>query len=133
MTIMKRREFISFLGVSAAAWPLAARGEQRAVPVVGYLSLGLPGIFEERLRAFRRSLGEAGFAEGRNVAIEYRWAGDDVERLPAMAADLARRQVTVIAAFGGSYGSQAARGATSTIPIVIGAGDDPVATGMVAS
>jgi putative tryptophan/tyrosine transport system substrate-binding protein len=130
---MRRREFITRLGSAAAAWPVAARAQQRAVPVVGYLSLGLPEVYAERLRAFHQSLNEAGFVDGRNVAIVYRWAGDDIDRLPTLAADLARRQVSVIAAFGGNYGSLAARAATTTIPVVFGGGEDPVATGLVAS
>ena len=128
----RRRDFIVGLG-SAAASPVMARAQQAAMPVIGYLSAGSPEVFAERLRAFRHSLQEAGFIEGRNVAIEYRWAGDDLERLPALAAELARRPVTVIAAFGGIYGSLAAKGATSTIPIVFGTGGDPVADGLVAS
>jgi len=103
------------------------------MPTIGYLSIGSPDVFAERLRAFRQSLQEAGFVEGRNVTIEYRWAGNDVELLPALAADLARHPVTVIAAFGGITGSLAAKAATTTIPVVFGAGYDPVAAGLVAS
>src|SRR5215470_7991345 len=129
---MRRREFIAVLG-SAVTWPMPAPAQQPAVPVIGYLSAGSPDVFAERLRAFRQSLQEAGFVEGRNVAIEYRWSGDDLERLPALAADLAHRPVTVIAAFGGINGSLAAKAATTTIPIVFGTGEDPIATGLVAS
>jgi putative tryptophan/tyrosine transport system substrate-binding protein len=133
---MRRREFIAGLGGVAVAWPRSAQAQQQTtVPVIGYLSAGSPEVFAERLRVFRQSLQEAGFVEGRNVAIEYRWSGDDLERLPALAADLAQRRVTVIAAFGGINGSLAAKTATATtaIPVVFGTGTDPVAAGLVAS
>jgi putative ABC transport system substrate-binding protein len=130
--MIRRREFVVWIA-SVGMLPIAAGAQRPAVPVIGYLSLGSPDVFAERLRAFRQSLQEAGFVEGRNVAIEYRWAGDDVERLPALAADLARRPVTVIAAFGGINGSLAAKAATSTIPVVFGTGGDPVMDGLVAS
>ncbi len=131
---MSRRKFVAGL-VSAAAWPITARAQRAAVPLIGYLSAGSPDVFAERLHAFRQSLQEAGFVEGRNVAVEYRWSGDDLDRLPALAADLARRPVAVIAAFGGINGSLAAKAATATttIPVVFGTGSDPVAAGLVAS
>jgi putative ABC transport system substrate-binding protein len=121
------------LRLPALAWQRgpSSRAQQAAMPVIGYLSTGSPDVFTERLRAFRESLQEGGFVEGRNVAIDYRWAGDDVERLPALAADLAHRPVTVIAAFGGINGALAAKAANSTV--VFGTGSDPVAAGLVAS
>jgi putative ABC transport system substrate-binding protein len=126
---MKRREFIAGLG-GAAAWPLAAQAQRPAIPVIGYLSAGSPVLFADRLRAFRQSLSETGFV---NVAIDYRWAGDELDRLPALAADLVRRQVNVISAFGGINGALAAKAATTTIPIAFGTDFDPIAAGLVAS
>jgi len=129
---MRRREFITLLGGSAAAWPLAARAQQKALPVVGLLYGGPAAERVSNVGGFIRGLKEAGFVEGQNVAIEYRYAEGQYDRLPAMAAELVRRSVAVIAALAGTA-SAAAKAATSEIPIVFQTAGDPVAAGLVAS
>jgi putative ABC transport system substrate-binding protein len=129
---MRRRDFIIFLAGATAAWSLAARAQQKAMPVIGYLSGGLPGPSAE-LTAFRQGLSEAGYVEGQNLAIEYRWAENHNDRLPAMAADLVGRKVDLIVATWGLPAVLAAKSMTSTIPIIFPALSDPVAAGLVAS
>jgi len=128
---MKRRTFITLLG-GAAAWPLAARAQQAGMPVVGYLNLGSPESDTPRLTGLRQGLNQTGYVEGRNLVIEYRWGGNQADRLPALAAELVRLQATVIVA-AGLLPSLAAKSATTSIPIVFSVGADPVQLGLVAS
>jgi putative ABC transport system substrate-binding protein len=130
---MRRRDFIKVIAASAASWPLTARAQRPTMPAIGFLSSASPDEYATRLRAFRHGLKESGYVEGQNVAIEYRWAADQYNRLPALAAELIHRQVAVIVAGGGTPAAAAAKAATVTIPIVFAIATDPVKVGLVAS
>src|SRR5215831_19877499 len=127
---MQRRKFIALIGC-AAAWPLAARAQQQAMPVIGFLSFRSEADARDSVAAFRKGLGEVGYIEGRNVGVEYRWADAHLDRLTTLAEELVRLPVAVLAAVAGQQTPRAAQTATKTIPIVFGIGEDPVKTGLV--
>ena len=130
---MRRRHFLGLMSGAAVALPLAARAQQAAMPVIGYLSSRAPGESADLVAAFNKGLGEAGYVDGQNVAVDYRWGEGQYDRLPEMAADLVRRGVAVMVTTGGEPAALAAKAATSTIPIVFTVGGDPVKAGLVES
>ena len=130
---MRRREFITLLGGTVVAWPLAARAQQTGIPVIGFLNPTTPEALAEPMRGLRQGLKDAGFVEGENLTIEYRWADNQAERLQAMATELVRRRVSLIVATGGGQAPLAAKAATTALPIVFNTADDPVSLGLVAS
>jgi putative ABC transport system substrate-binding protein len=131
--LLRRREFIKAIAGSAATWPLAAGAQQAAMPVIGFLNPQSPDAYAEPLRGLRQGLKDAAYVEGENLAIEYRWGDNQIERLPALAADLVRRRVAVILTTGGPSSARAAKAATTTIPVVFNMAADPVELGLVAS
>ena len=130
---MLRRDIIALIGGAAVAWPLAARAQQSAIPVIGFLSGGSPNAYASRVAAFRKGLNESGYIDGRDVAIEFRWAQGQYDRLPVFAADLVGQQVAVIVSSGGDVAALSAKAATSSIPIVTVSGSDPVEAGLIVS